>query len=89
MGYGCDASTSQLLQANLEVQLATVACAVHSLDVKASGGSVTCSMTAMPKELKQDFKLVWVGDSPRLVGVVNGVECWMEKLWVLRWSGCS
>ncbi len=56
---------------------------MRRLDVQTTDGVITCSMTAMPKELKQEFKLVWVGDSPRLAGVVNGVECWMEKLWVL------
>ena len=48
----------------------------------AEDGTVTCSMTAMPKELKQDFTLVWEGDSPRLIGQVDGHECWMEKLYI-------
>ena len=35
----------------------------------AEDGTVTCSMTAMPKELKQDFTLVW-----------GALANWLERL---------
>ena len=45
-------------------------------------GVVTAEMTAMPAQLKQQFKLVWVDGQPRLQGKVNGVVCHMEKLYI-------
>jgi hypothetical protein len=52
------------------------------LAVEKRDGAYFATMAAMPAELKQEFKLVWVGGNPRLVGIINGVECHMEKMYI-------
>jgi hypothetical protein len=55
----------------------------YGLDVKiGDDGVVTAAMGAMPSELKQKFRLVWVEGEPRFEGKVNGVVCHMEKLYI-------
>ena len=49
---------------------------------KNADGETVFVMVAMPSELKQQFKIAWVNGAPRFVGVVNGVECYMEKLYI-------
>jgi len=52
------------------------------LSVTQRGGETYASMNAMPKELKQDAKVVWVDGVPRLIGTVNGKQVYMEKMYI-------
>lgn len=54
----------------------------YGLKTVERGGEHFATMTAMPAALRQEFKLVFVGGSPRWVGTIDGTECWMEKLYV-------
>jgi hypothetical protein len=52
-----------------------------SIDNSGEQSSLGCTMNGMPKHLKQEFRLVWCGPrDPRLVGLVKGRSCYMEKL---------
>jgi len=54
----------------------------YGLSVTQSGDETYASMTAMPKELKQDAKVVWVDGVPRLVGNLNSKEVYLEKMYI-------
>lgn len=54
----------------------------YGLKVSQDKDQVTAVMTAMPSELKQKFQLVWVEGEPRFLGKINGIECYMEKLYI-------
>eukprot|EP00747_Dinoflagellata_sp_TGD_P168328 gnl/TRDRNA2_/TRDRNA2_194480_c0_seq1.p1 gnl/TRDRNA2_/TRDRNA2_194480_c0~~gnl/TRDRNA2_/TRDRNA2_194480_c0_seq1.p1 ORF type:complete len:214 (-),score=40.90 gnl/TRDRNA2_/TRDRNA2_194480_c0_seq1:224-865(-) len=54
----------------------------YGLSVSQKGGDTYAEMTAMPKELKQDFKVVFVDGVPRFLGKVNGKEVYLEKLFI-------
>ena len=54
---------------------------VRRLAIEKRGSDLFATMNAMPADLKQDFKVVWVGNNPRLLGVIQGKQCYMEKMY--------
>ena len=52
----------------------------YGLTISQRGGEYYCVMAAMPSELSQEFRVEFVEGSARLVGLVRGEECYMEKL---------
>ena len=52
----------------------------YGLKISQRNGVYYCKMAAMPNKLSQEFRVVYVEGSARLVGLVRGEECYMEKL---------
>lgn len=55
----------------------------YGLSVVKRDGEYYATMAAMPADQKQEFRMVWLDSGPRLVGMINGTECYMEKMCVL------